>query len=332
MRHAPAHPHPRRSQTWRIPLPDFTLTSHGVRARLLVVESSAESAQSALAIAVLACQDTATGAFVGLLLRRRVDGEIGLRWPRYHVGVTVRGMHHWMRLRYRLAQVDWACHALSFNSSGISARWRRLYIAHRPPSRAPPEKAREDAVFRFHFPRWLAVELGKEGFKPDVQLPTGRAQAERMGEGALATFTFTHERLPEAFRIHVGLCKKIPWATAMFSGDVPDAPSSSSAQIYDDTVQAGTLSGLPTLARREFGTLFDRERGPDAISTWSNGSRVFGDSQRNIQLTFTRMNAGNTHVLDVRVGGAIFERAGAGLVKISSDREILQYWQILGVD
>ncbi|OJT06509.1 hypothetical protein TRAPUB_2586 [Trametes pubescens] len=81
MRHAPAHPHPRRSQTWRIPLPDFTLTSHGVRARLLVVESSAESAQSALAIAVLACQDSATGAFVGLLLRRRIDGEIGLRWP-----------------------------------------------------------------------------------------------------------------------------------------------------------------------------------------------------------------------------------------------------------
>ncbi|OJT06472.1 hypothetical protein TRAPUB_2676 [Trametes pubescens] len=54
---------------------------------------------------MLACQDTATGAFVGLLLHRRVDSEIGLR---YHVGVTVRGAQLWMRLRYHLAPVDWA--------------------------------------------------------------------------------------------------------------------------------------------------------------------------------------------------------------------------------
>ncbi|EIW59843.1 HET-domain-containing protein [Trametes versicolor FP-101664 SS1] len=215
----PKAAHPDHSHTWNIPLPDFTVTSHGVRAHLLVIESPAKLDQSTLAIVLLACQDTATGAFVGLLLRHRVDDEIGLRWPRYHVGVTLR-LHPGTRTRFRLGRVDWARHALSFKSSGITARWQRLYIAFRPPSRAPLlEKARTDAAFKLLFPRWMEVELEKEGFRRDTRLSTACGEAERIGQGALATFTFRHERLPEAFRIYVGLCKKTPWATAAFLGD-----------------------------------------------------------------------------------------------------------------
>ncbi|KAI0828022.1 heterokaryon incompatibility protein-domain-containing protein [Trametes gibbosa] len=294
-----------REKTWKIPLPDFTATSHGVRARLLIVESSA--GRTTLAIAVLACKDTANDSFVGLLLRRRVDNGIGLQWPRYYVGTTVRGWHSWMRLRYRLAQVDWARHALSFSTCGIAARWQRLYISHRPPSLSPPAKDRAEAAFRFHFPRWLAVELEKAGFRPAAELPTRKIASK----ASLATFTFTHERTLEALRIHVGLCSKVPWATATFIGEgIAPLPRS---RTRSPPAPSGDLhpSTLGPALRRGRSGICDRTCGPDAISSWTHGSRVFGDSQRNVQLTFTRLNGGGSHLLDVRVGGSVYERAKA---------------------
>ncbi|KAI0629459.1 heterokaryon incompatibility protein-domain-containing protein [Trametes polyzona] len=300
----PANVPKSRDVTGNIPLPDFMVTSHGVRARLLVVESAAR--RFTLAIAVLSCRDTATGAFIGLLLRRRVDRETGLKWPRYHVGLTVHGQKQWLRLRYRLAQVDWARHALSFNTAGISARWQRLYISHRPPSRSPHPRARgEEEAFRFVFPRWLAVELAKEGFKPDAKLPTKRGEEQKLtGKGSIATFTFTHERLREDIRIHVGLCNNSPWATATWSGrELPVVPGThppASAALHRKWRSPRITTKL--LTRH----CCDRGYGPDSIRSWPNGSRIFGDAQRNVQLTFTRLNGGGSHLLDVKVGGSVY--------------------------
>ncbi|KAI0774840.1 heterokaryon incompatibility protein-domain-containing protein [Trametes elegans] len=194
----------------RIPLPDFTVTTHGVRARLLVIESTVGT--STLAVAVLSCVDRSTGAFVGLLLRRRADGEE--TWARYRVGLTVRGTHQWMRPRYRLAQVAWARHALAYNTAGISARWQRVYIVHRPPSRLPARESEHNArsaSLRFLFPRWLGVELAKAGFQPDRALPATLGEAGRLsGAGAISSFTFVHQRAAEGFRIHVGAHVKHP--------------------------------------------------------------------------------------------------------------------------
>ncbi|KAI8978322.1 heterokaryon incompatibility protein-domain-containing protein [Trametes punicea] len=303
---------------WNIPLPDFMVTSHGVRARLLVVESSA--GKSTLAIAILACKDASTSSFVGLLLRRRVDAETGIKWPRYHVGITVCGMHPWMRLRYRLSQVDWARHALSFNESGITARWERLYISHRPPSRSPPARLQSYTAFRFMFPRWLAVELEKQGFRPNTKLPETRAQAVKLSEkGSIATFTFTHEELQEAFRIHVGLCHKLPWATATF---LPLESHSRSSALASPSTGLGTMvvSKQPrhhprprSSKLRWFASKYRCDCGPEIIDRWTNGSRVFGDLQRSVQLTFTRTNGGGTHLLDVRLGGSVYQRAARNL-------------------
>ncbi|KAH9855890.1 heterokaryon incompatibility protein-domain-containing protein [Lenzites betulinus] len=304
----------RPEKTWKIPLPDFTATSHGVRARQLIIESSA--GRTTLAIAVLACKDTATDSFVGLLLRRRADDDTGLEWPRYYVGTTVRGQRTWLRLRFRLAQVNWARHALSGSTSGITARWQRLYISHRPPSRPPPRPAhRPDPVFRLLFPRWLAVELAKDGWTPDAELPSARA-AERKIEGraAMETFSFTHACAREAFRIHVGLCGGSPWATATFSGDGVDPRARPpSPETFPIAAPQGHLpapaSALVPSQRRSGGC--ERDRGPDVISSWAHGSRIFGDSRRNVQLTFTRLNGGGSHLLDVHVGGSVYQKIKA---------------------
>ncbi|CDO74373.1 hypothetical protein BN946_scf184956.g2 [Trametes cinnabarina] len=295
---------------WKIPLPDFMVTSQGVRAELLVVEASA--GKSTLAIAVLACKDASTNSFIGLLLRRRIDSETGLKWPRYHVGITVCGMHPWMRLRYRLSQVDWARHALSFNSSGISARWERLYISHRAPSRSPPLRVRSDTAFRFVFPRWLAVELAKQGFTPDVELPETRGSAVKLAQKAsIATFTFTHRQLPEAFRIHIGLCAKAPWATATFISLGPQIgrleASTHSTVSSTVTVPPDSRPRVHPAKSRWYSSRYSCDCGPEAIFSWTNSTRTFGDSQRNVQLTFTHNIATNTRLLDIRVGGAVYQ-------------------------
>ncbi|KAI9067442.1 HET-domain-containing protein [Trametes sanguinea] len=309
-----------KDDPWKIPLPDFIVTSHGVRAELLVVEASA--GKSKLAIAVLACKDRSTGSFVGLLLRRRVDSETGIKWPRYYVGITICGMNPWMRLRYRLSQVDWARHALSFNSSGISARWERLYISHRPPSRSPAPRIQSDAAFRFVFPRWLAAELAKLGFAPDRELPETRASAVKLAENAsIATFTFTHCHVPEAFRIHIGLCRKVPWATTSFVYLGPHATRPLDA--HEETSVASVVpqpqhanSPLRTSKARKSTQRRLCECGPEAITRWTNNSRTFGDARRNVQLTFTHNTGNNTHLLDVRVGGSVYQnlpRLGRGV-------------------
>ncbi|KAI0664002.1 heterokaryon incompatibility protein-domain-containing protein [Cubamyces menziesii] len=314
-------------EPWKIPLPDFMVTSHGVRARLLVIESSA--GQSTLAIAVLACKDKSTGSFVGLLLRRRVDNETGLKYPRYHVGITIRGMHAWMRLRYRLSQVDWARHALSFNSSGIVAHWQRLYISHRSPSRSPPPRTQSDTIFRFLFPRWLKVELAKQGFEPDKKLPEARSQAVKLaGKASIATFTLTHRALQESIRIHVGTCQRSPWATVTFiaHGQPGRRPlgtsgSDSSSSAIPVPVVLPKFRPRPRINHRGHAVQDECGCGPETITRWPNGSRVFGDTQRSVQLTFTRTTAGgSTHLLDVRIGGSVYQTA-AGMLQ-SRSREL----------
>ncbi|KAI0645139.1 heterokaryon incompatibility protein-domain-containing protein [Trametes meyenii] len=319
---------------WNFALPDFMVTTHGMRARLLVIESSA--GQSVLAVAVLACKDTTTGSFVGLLLRRRADEQgATLKYPRYHVGVTIRGMHVWMRLRYRLSHVDWVRHALSFNSSGITARWQQLYLSHRPPSRAPSSSApqhKHGAAFRFFFPRWLEVELDKQGFRPDAKLPVSRSDASKLPQWAsIATFTFTHRRIQEAFRIHVGQCRGVPWAVAGFVAYKP--PSARIPSVLPPSQHRTGIS--PFLKPPPASSNCSEPQGPGvciraaksactgSIASWPNGTRTFGDAERNVQLTFTRANSSSTHILDVRVGGHRFDRlaerwqAGRRLVHLS---------------
>ncbi|KAI0669586.1 heterokaryon incompatibility protein-domain-containing protein [Trametes maxima] len=305
---------------WNFALPDFMVTTHGMRARLLVIESS--SGQSILAVAVLACKDTTTGSFVGLLLRRRAEEQgATLKYPRYHVGVTIRGMHVWMRLRYRLSHVDWVRHALSFNSGGITARWQQLYLSHRPPSRSPAAsnaaQHKHGAAFRFYFPRWLEIELGKQGFRPDVKLPASRSDASKLPQRAsIATFTFTHQHMQEAFRIHVGQCRGVPWAVAGFMA-CGSSPARTSSSSWPSRYQTDVPSFLlpppapgsdcsvpqgPSIRVRASGSTCS-----GSIASWPNGTRTFGDAERNVQLTFTRANSGSTHILDVRVGGHRFK-------------------------
>ena len=283
-----------KQPSYSIPLPDFTVTTAGVRTKMLVLESW--KGDSALAVAVLAVRDSTTSSIIGLLLRRRRYKESKLKDPRYHIGLAVRGAHPWLRLPYRMAQVEWAAHALAFGDSEIAARWRRLYISHRAYSRRPaPSPSAAQAAFRFYFPRWLAVELAKVGFESDAPLPVSQGEARKLSDGGpLARFTFRHAATGEAFRIQLGQCGGAPWATA---SAVPAGP-----------VESGLLTAQKT-APRPVTPRFECQK--NTIGTWLNGSKKFGDSERSIQLTFTRMNEAATHLLDVRLGGRAYRRLNA---------------------
>ncbi|KAI0767184.1 HET-domain-containing protein [Fomes fomentarius] len=202
---------------YSIHLPDISITSHGARSRMLVIES--QVGDLVVAIAALACRDESTGSSVGLILRRRRQKEKSFKYPRYHVGVTVRGTADWSRLRYRLAQADWAPHTLSFGHTPITAEWKQMYISHRASSRQlQPTTDTKPAAFRFYCPKWLEVELKKQGFESDVPLPTARTEAHKLGDGGTpARFTLTHHRTGELFQILVGQSGGSPWATASTS-------------------------------------------------------------------------------------------------------------------
>ncbi len=289
-----------RQASYSIPLPDFTVTTAGVRSRMLVLENTKQD--FALAVAVLAVRDESTGSGIGLLLRRRRYKESKLRYPRYHVGVAVKGMREWMRLRYRMAQVEWAAHALSFGRTRIAAQWKQLYISHRAASRKPaPAPSTAPAAFRFVFPRWFAVELRKIGFEPDAPLPITRTDAHKLSDGGgLARYTFTHGATGEAFRILIGQCGGSPWATANI---LPGASSPEDA------------TGPPALAQAtpqpvvNLKPVFDC--GKNGVNAWPNGTKTFGDSNRSVQLTFTRMNEGATHLLDIRLSGRAYRNLHA---------------------
>ena len=269
---------------------------------MLVLESSKHD--FALAIAVLAVRDESTGSGVGLLLRRRRYKESKLKYPRYHIGVSVKGMRDWMSLRYRMAQVEWAAHALAFGKSAITAQWKQLYISHRAASRKPTPRPSSTApsAFRFVFPRWLPVELKKVGFEPDAPLPMRRTDGDKLSDGgSLQRFTFTHSATGEAFRIQIGQCGGSPWATANIIPATSSQPVGAAAPPV--TVQAKSqLSG-------NWKQAFDC--GKNHVDAWPNGTKTFGDANRSVQLTFTRMNEGATHLLDIRLGGPAYRNLHA---------------------
>ncbi|KAI0753203.1 HET-domain-containing protein [Daedaleopsis nitida] len=286
---------------YKIHLPDFSITSHGARSRMLVIESSL--GQSVLGVATLACRDESTGSCIGLLLRRsrfRVH-QTGFKDPRYYVGVTMRGAENWAARRYRLAPVDWAPHILSFGNAPITAEWKRLYISHRPSSRQPQQWKASPSAFRFYCPAWLEVEMKKQGFESDAPLPLSCSRATQLEDGgSIVKFTFTHRSTGEAFRIQVGQCGGSAWASAASIATRPPAQEKQAvalnAYAHHWTIP---LSRTPT---------FDCAR--NSLRSWPNGSKTFGDSKRRIQLTFTRADDGpiGTHLLDIRVGGRTYLR------------------------
>ena len=288
--------------SYAIHMPDFSLTSHGARSRMLVIESF--KGFSALAIAVLACRDTSTGSCVGLLLRRRRQKESSFKDPRYHVGVAVRARHPWMALRYRLAPVDWAPHVLSSGDTPITAQWKRLYISHRAPSRQlPPQPTATLSVpaFAFYCPKWLPVELRKQGFEAGGSLPASGRDVRKLDDrGDVARITFTHRDTGDVVRILIGQCGGSPWATARVV-PAPQVPAS------DSIPEGAVLSQKPPLpATTATRAVF--ECGKNAVSSWINGTRTFGDARRSVQLTFVRAPDGASHLLDIRLSGSMYSR------------------------
>ncbi|KAH9909433.1 HET-domain-containing protein [Epithele typhae] len=217
-------------------LPDFSVTTQGIRSHLFVVSGYKESLT--LAIAVLACQEVSSPPFsphfvpspiapLGLLLRRRLH-TLEPEYTRFFTGTTIAGEAKWARMRYRLAPVSHATYILADAHPGsLVARWQNVYISHRASSRSPwamtayvgsrtgtktSPGAEEDEVdlgttardqeprttaFKFVFPRWLHAEFEKHGFAL-LQRRGLRDAVDSSGKGGSDLPSATWESLPVA--------------------------------------------------------------------------------------------------------------------------------------
>ena len=138
-------------------------------------------------------------------------------------------------------------------------------------------------VFRFIFPQWLPIELKKVGFEPDAPLLMTRSGGDKRSDGgSLQRLTSTHRARGEAFRIQIGLCGGSPWATANIIPATSSQPEGAAAAPV-------TVREKPLLSAN-WKQAFDC--GKNHVDSWPNGTNTFGDTNRSVQLTFTRMNEG----------------------------------------
>ncbi|KAI0662707.1 heterokaryon incompatibility protein-domain-containing protein [Cubamyces menziesii] len=205
-------------------LPEFTVTSHGIRARLPVIEPvymPTSHTSTRYALALLACAQSARNVcpYIALLLRPHPGNA-----PVYHIGLAMRHMHTCLAspssisvARYTLAtsishsttihpetRVYWK--ELYITSCSSDAAFlptpRRLSFAHSPTGRPLMQ-------YYVIFPPHVVSRLRRAGFETDDWLPSRPHEARVLDRPhAVFAFTFSHVLAPgtERFRISVGLC------------------------------------------------------------------------------------------------------------------------------
>ncbi|KAI0361777.1 HET-domain-containing protein [Trametes cingulata] len=205
-------------------LPEFTLTSHGIRARLPVIEPieiTTSSSSMRCALALLACARSARRPcpYIALLLRPHPG-----KAPVYHVGLAVRHMHG--RPSDSLT-TDIARHTLPESVAHRTTLlpetrlyWKELYITScssdspflstpRRLSHAHSPGRTPHAQYYVIFPSWLVARLRRTGFTTPDWLPSRPHEGRLLDRPhAVFAFTFSHMLAPgvELFRIYVGLC------------------------------------------------------------------------------------------------------------------------------
>ncbi|KAH9914156.1 heterokaryon incompatibility protein-domain-containing protein [Epithele typhae] len=216
------HPLTRYSQISSVP--EFTLTSNGIRAHIPIlplsidlVDPKARHLDLEYYVALLACRLPQRNSMViGLVLRRWKTSYL------YRVGAVLSDVGF---ARYVSITPGPPQGTDSIANQSLDCRWTDIYIAQgqlsesRPALPKPPRAAqtREDARQLVVIPRWVLVALASAGFTPIHPPPeAGPSLARLVSHVQLHTYAFAQTHSSHEFRIHVGRCSSGLWINTEF--------------------------------------------------------------------------------------------------------------------
>ncbi|RDX49355.1 HET-domain-containing protein [Lentinus brumalis] len=287
-------------------VPEFAVTSHGVRMRLLVVELPDGSE---LSIAVLACKDTSDGSCIGLLLLPS-PGHASTDLPQFHIAISQseNARMPWLYYQpYRLLRIRSDDGALYIGDKKLTISWKNVYIAHRYFPRRP--RVNPGGTMVVHFPQWLVPELRERGFVPN------RHNVEKTGwdEEVAASWSklwtrgaksgpvmFANPDTQEAFKIEFDQCRDKLWANVSIS---TPAASEDSFVFETETLHEG---GACETVYPVTGAV-DPECAQFHVEDWPAQSKTFGDSERQVRLSFSRWphHSRLAYLADIRLEGRV---------------------------
>ena len=283
------------------PIPEFTITSHGVRARLPVIDIPAQAPQQTLSIALLMCRISGTSLLVGLVLHRLQDQIL------YHVGSALYRLQEFSPTRcvyFDPSDAFWE----TLNIGAPAAyTWRNIYIAQpssnlgsNAPLPTPVYSAGRHHVF---IPYWVVSRLAQQGFRP-VATATSQGDAYhtpcpvRFDRHGSVTYIFDRASRGDGFAIHVGLSKADRFDHAHLWVNVEIRPSP--AQSEDSDASCPSPASLEVRAWDRFGI---DGNSPARDPTWW---REFGDRERSVRICVTRTGTGLAWSLNIKLAGSQF--------------------------
>ncbi|KAI0828015.1 heterokaryon incompatibility protein-domain-containing protein [Trametes gibbosa] len=338
--------------TSRMHVPEFTVTSHGVRCRLLIIED--RTGESSFSAAVLACQHVCsdTGARTGIaLVLQRSDTPAGSNTAKssvqYHTGLPLNlnaeDRRHHRRQRLLILNSAPAHNLPHDHARRLTIRWRKLYLAQQPLAQDRLRFGSGGVALvptiplRFLFPSWLLVELDKRGFRS--QHAPGPGPVVEKGAGSVAglrtpvlytrwhmrSVVFANAATGEAFAIQLGRCEDALWATVSFT------PASSCSSLAGDGTVEEEDEAYP-LEVHQYTSPDECER--HHISCWPDGSKTFGDGDRSVRLTFSRrqQEPDDLYVVNVQLAGHVYKGVRrVGRVFSQEDHEPVPVVELAGV-
>ncbi|KAM5539582.1 hypothetical protein V8D89_006691 [Ganoderma adspersum] len=277
-----------------VELPSATVTSYGIQFRLPVHEADD------ITIAVTLCQGS--GRHYGLFLTRDNKGKDPKR-PRYFTGCVYQRPSTTGSATYvaRLADLGDDLYNLTFNGKPVQASWRTIYVL---PTASDLDSSSATApnlilncgpTSRFRVPRWLIARFTTLQFEVDQVRNTDALQVVRI----------LHRSKARIF-VSLGACT----GQRDGEGDSPnDDPKSDNAEA--ENVKPPQLWAKVDVVSLIDMDSFTHDCATDHLSSasWATQSKVFGDAERKVRLSFspsTRMSE-SVLVIHTELFGSTFE-------------------------
>jgi hypothetical protein len=280
---------------------EFTVTAHGMRAILPVIEVTLSAYDLTFYIALLGCRNANTHAGLGLLLRRcpHVHGEhdvyeCGLAFDATKTARLVsfssgsEGARSFYTSVGDLEDTPIELFPTQPKNDSVLAgmKWSIIHILHRP----QPDTLHsfglpflgEQWHAGFMFSKWSISELNRRGFvithqDPLYLMTRVTVRGDHVRDHEYVTVRFMHSASGESFAVTFGRCtclqpsKGVAWAMAC----VTISPSILGTLPPDPHALASVGSEIPRACQQYH------------ICEWSNWSRTFGDVERSVRLTFS---------------------------------------------
>lgn len=269
-------------------LPRFSVSNYGLECRFPIIESDG------LVVAVLLCE---TGdEHVGLLLHPSSTPVQDPSRRRYNVGHGFRyNAPHGQPGLVRLVSLGKDFYNMRVNGKEVTAKWRDIFITQTPP---PIKRAIAPSLCSplhsiapvppFRLPPWLVGRLAQLGME---LLPLYVERYSNNGTPSclvLASFEDVSGTPIEGIRVVLGTC-------------VTESP----VRLFH---WAAAKPRTPKLDGYNLNSLRLHNCDEGHIEDWEGGTKVFGDNERSVRLSFSpsTVSPGRTLVVHVELEGSVY--------------------------